>query len=190
MPCRVLRCNVTRCDGTAAMCRARSAWLLEMGIATDSNVLLILDARDDQRDPVVVQDKRGTSWQHLCNGHGVMLRKRGDAEELVPLSRKQFVSRVTVVFPDAGIGKETHCATHLYRSGRLSVDLRTTSVKSPLETIACLSRTGVWHKRTPVAGGAPGQYTEVPLVYRRVALLVLNSDVLTSSQQAMLRAVR
>jgi hypothetical protein len=67
------------------------------------------------------------------------------------------------------------------------VDLRTTSVKSPLETIACLSRTGVWHKRTPVAGDL---FTEAPLAYRRVALLVLNSDVLTSSQQAMLRAVR
>jgi hypothetical protein len=161
-----------------------------MGISADPNVLLILDARDDHRDPVVVQDERGTSWQHLCNGHGLMLRKRGDAEELVPLSRKQFVSRVTVVFPDAGIGKETHCATHLYQSGRLSVDLCTTSVSSPLETIACLPRMGVWHRRSASGAGAPGDCIgAAPVAYRRVALVVLNSGALTNQQHAMLRAV-
>lgn len=160
------------------LCGLCRSWLLEVGISTDPTVLLVLDATDDQRDPVVVPDKRGTSWQHLCNGHGLMLKKRGASDtELVALTPAQFVSRLSIEFPDAGTGASP--AAHLYRSGRLSVDLRTMSVKSPLETIACWPSMGVWK----TSSGAS-------LVYKRFALLVLNSDALTPLQAAKLRAVR
>jgi hypothetical protein len=169
---------------TAAACAGSRVrpWLVEVGICDDPNVLWAVDARDKGRDPVLVRDRNGTPWSHLLLGCGKKL-PAVDGSHLQPVGER--VSQLCIEFPSVTEGMETLAATHLYRSGRLIVHLRSKTLRSTLESIPCTAARGMWTRPSGRSGSPRGVVS-----YERVALLVLNAEMLSKLQTRKLAEVR